>query len=260
MRLLLVSVVLLAVTSAAHAEIKNKVVSYQHDGKTFKCYLAWDDAQSGKRPGVLVFPEWWGLNEYAKKRADQLAALGCVALAVDLYGDGKVTDNPKESGAWAGALRKDIQDWLGRSLEAIKLLKSDDKVDPDRMAAMGYCFGGSTSLMLAHHAAPLKAVVSFHGALLEPTDEQAKSIKTKILICHGADDSFIPEELIGKVKAAYDRNKVDYRFVAYPGAQHSFTVQGADARGLKGIRYNEAADRQSWEDMRKLFTQAIGAK
>ena len=247
---------LLGVIDPARAAVQSRTVKYQHGGMTFHGYVAWDDAQAGKRPGVLVFPEWWGLNEYAKKRAEQLAALGYVAVAADPYGEGKVTNNPKESGAWAGGLRKDVKEWHGRATAAMKALTDMDNVDASKIAAIG--FGGSTCLMLANHGEPLKAVVSFHGALPVPTDEEAKAVKAKILICHGADDSFIPEETIKKVKETYDRNKTDYKFIAYPGAQHSFTVAGADDRGLKGIRYNEPADRQSWAEMGKLFGEVLG--
>ena len=187
-----------ALTAQAQADVKTKAVTYTHDGVTFKGHLAWDDATVGKRPGILVVHEWWGINEYAKKRAEQLAALGYVAFAADMYGDGKTTDNPKESGQWAGALRKDIKTWRGRAAASLKVLEDDDKVDAAKLASIGYCFGGSTSIMLAHTGANVKAVVSFHGALLVPEADQAKAIKAKILICHGADDAFIPEETIQK--------------------------------------------------------------
>ena len=246
-----------ALTAQAQADVKTKAVTYTHDGVTFKGHLAWDDATVGKRPGILVVHEWWGINEYAKKRAEQLAALGYVAFAADMYGDGKTTDNPKESGQWAGALRKDIKTWRGRAAASLKVLEDDDKVDAAKLASIGYCFGGSTSIMLAHTGANVKAVVSFHGALLVPEADQAKAIKAKILICHGADDAFIPEETIQKTKAAYDANKVDYLFESYPGAVHSFTVRGADDRGNKGMRYDEKADKQSWESMRKLFKERL---
>ena len=248
---------MVALAGPSMAEVKTKAVTYTHDGVTFKGHLAWDDAASGKRPGVLVVHEWWGINDYAKKRAEQLAALGYVAFAADMYGDGKVTDNPKESGQWAGALRKDPKTWDGRAKASLKVLEDDSKVDATKLASIGYCFGGSTSMMLAHVGANVKAVVSFHGSLLVPEPDQAKAIKAKILICHGADDSFIPEELIQKTRSAYDAAKVDYVFESYPGAVHSFTVRSADDRGMKGMRYNENADKQSWESMRKVFAEKL---
>jgi len=245
-------------THPAAAAIKTKDVSYTYDGTTMKGVLVWDDAQTGKRPGVLVVHEWWGLNDYAKKRAEQLAGLGYVAFACDMYGDGKLVDNPKDAGMLAGGLRKDHKAWMGRALAAVKVLQDDPNVDASKIAAIGYCFGGSTALELANTAGPIVAAVGFHAALPPIDAEKAKKIKARILIAHGADDSFIPDEAIKQTKDAYDAAKVNYRFVAYPGAVHSYTVPDADARNLKGIRYNAAADRQSWDDMKKLFAEAFG--
>lgn len=243
---------------SASAEIKTKAVTYEHNGTAMTGFLYWDDAIAGTRPGILVFPEWWGLNDYAKKRAEQLAGLGYVAMASDLYGQGKVTDDPKVAGTIAGTLRKDPKEWMGRARAAMKTLMGAEHVDKSKIGAIGYCFGGSTALELANTGAPLAAAVGFHAALPPITAEKAKDIKARILIAHGADDAFISEESIRETKAAYDAAKVHYRFLAYPGAVHSFTVPGADDRNIKGIRYNAAADRQSWQDMRMLFAEAFG--
>lgn len=247
-----------AISGRAEAAIKTKTVTYTYDGVTMKGTLAWDDAQTGKRPGVLVVHEWWGLNDYAKKRAEQLAGMGYVAFAADMYGDGKLVDNPKDAGMLAGGLRKDHKTWMGRALAAVKVLQDDPNVDASKIAAIGYCFGGSTALELANTASPIVAAVGFHAALPPIDAEKAKKITARILIAHGADDSFIPDEAIKQTKDAYDAAKVNYRFVAYPGAMHSYTVPDADARNLKGIRYNAAADKQSWSDMTKLFGEAFG--
>lgn len=244
--------------NSADAAIKTREVSYTHDGVTMKGYLAWDDAKTGKRPAVLVVHEWWGLNDYAKKRAEQLAGMGYVAFAADMYGNGKVVDNPKDAGMLAGGLRKDHAAWMGRANAAVKVLQDDPNVDASKIAAIGYCFGGSTALELANTASPIVAAVGFHAALPPIDAEKAKKIKARILIAHGADDTFISDESIKQTKDAYDAAKVNYRFVAYPGAVHSYTVPGADERNIKGIRYNAAADRQSWEDMQKLFGEAFG--
>ena len=140
-------------------------MTYQHDGMTFKGVLAWDDKVQGKRPGVLVVHEFWGLNDYAKKRAQQLAELGYVAFACDMYGEGKVTEHPKEAAKMAGEVRKDVKAWRGRALAALKILQDHELVDSKKLASIGYCFGGSTSLQLAYAGADIAAVVSFHGAL-----------------------------------------------------------------------------------------------
>ncbi len=240
------------------AAVKTETVTYQVGSKSFKSFLAWDDAAQGKRPGVIVFPEFWGLNDYAKKRAEQLAGMGYVALAADMYGDGKTTEHPKEAGALAGGVRKDTKEWEARANAALKVLQDNSMVDGKKLGAIGYCFGGSTALQLAYSGADLAAAVSFHGALIVPTEEQTKAVKGKILICHGALDTFIPEETAQKTRAALDKGQVDYEMVYYGGAVHSFTNPDADKKGLKGIAYNASADRRSWEAMYDLFKETLG--
>jgi len=256
--LILVAGLCAMMAQSAQAAIKTKDVTYSYDGTTMKGLLVWDDAQTGKRPGVLVVHEFWGLSDYTKKRAEQLAGLGYVAFACDMYGGGKLAETPKEAGALAGGLRKDHKTWMGRALAALKVLQDDSNVDASKLAAIGYCFGGSTALELANTASPIAAAVGFHAALPPVDAEKAKKITARILIAQGADDTFITDESIKQTKDAYDAAKVNYRYVAYPGAVHSYTVADADARNLKGIRYNAAADRQSWDDMKKLFGEAFG--
>src|SRR5436190_109121 len=154
-RLLLAAAVVATAAGGARAEVKTKEIRYQHGGVTFKGHLAWDDAVKGKRPGVLVVHEWWGLNDYARKRAEQLAGLGYVAFACDMYGEGKVTQHPKEAQAMATEVRKNLKTWVGRAQEALKVLKAQDGVDGSKVAAIGYCFGGSTALQLAYSGADL---------------------------------------------------------------------------------------------------------
>jgi dienelactone hydrolase len=199
---------------------------------------------------------WCSLNDYAKRRAEQLAKLGYLAFACDMYGEGKIAQHPKEAGQMAGEVRKNLKTWLGRAEAGLKVLRDNEMVDRKRLAAIGYCFGGSTVLQLAYSGADLDAVVSFHGAL--PIPESTKDIKAKILICHGQKDTFIPDETIKKVRAALDAGNVNYKFISYPDAVHSFTVPEADKVGMKGIAYNAAADKQSWEEMLRLFKEALG--
>jgi dienelactone hydrolase len=255
---LLAAVVLTTAVPAAGAAVQTKVITYDHDGTNLKGFLAWDDSAQGKRPGVLVFHEWWGLNDYARDRAKQLAGLGYVAFCPDMYGDGKVTTHPAEAGKMATEARANAKTWLGRAQAGLKVLLNQETVDPKRVAAIGYCFGGSTALLLAFSGADLAAAVSFHGALPVPTAEQARNTKARILICHGALDSFIPEETIQKVRAALEAGKVDYEMIYYGGAVHSFTVPDADKAGVKGLSYNAAADRRSWQAMRDLFHEVFG--
>lgn len=244
----------------ARAEVKTKTVTYECDGVKLKGYLAWDDAAQGKRPGVLVVHEWWGLNDYARKRAEQLAGLGYVAFACDMYGAGKSTEHPKEAAAMAGAVRKNLDTWLGRARAGLKVLQGDKHVDASRVAAIGYCFGGSTVQQLAFHGADLAAVVSFHGAPVVPTDASAGKVKAKILLCTGALDPFIPEAKLHDQRRALDQLKADYQMIFYGGAQHSFTVPDIGARNVKGLAYNAEADRRSWQDMLQLFRETLNTK
>ena len=244
--------------TSAQAKIQTKPVDYAYGGVTMKGYLARDDAVSGKRPGVLVVHEFWGLNDYAKRRAEQLAGMGYVAFAADMYGNGKTAEHPEDAKAMMETVRQNIATWRGRANSALAALRGVPETDPSRIAAIGYCFGGATVLQLAYGGTDLKAVVSFHGAL--PVPETTKNIPktTKILILHGADDSFVSAKTIQDVKAALDSGKVDYRFISYPGAVHSFTVKEAGDDPKKGTAYNAEADRLSWQEMTKLFQSALG--
>ena len=206
---------------------------------------------------------WWftngGASTITRKRAEQLASLGYVAFAADMYGEGKVTTHPQEAGQMAGEVRKNVKTWQGRAQAALKVLQDHELVDSTKIAAIGYCFGGATALELAYTGADLAAVVTFHGALPVPEPEQAKAVKAKILICHGALDSFIPEATIQKVRDAFEEAKVNYEMNYYGGAVHSFTVPEADKAGMKGIAYNAAADQRSWRAMLRLFGEVLVA-
>ena len=246
--------------STVWGAVKTETITYGVGDKTFKGVLAYDDALKSKRPGILVVHEFWGLNDYARKRAEQLAGLGYVAFAVDMYGDGKTTEHPKEAGAMAALVRMNQKEWLARANAGLQILRDHPLVEGKSLAAIGYCFGGSTALQLANSGADIKAAVSFHGALPIPTEDDAKGIKAKILICHGAADSFIKEDTILKMRGVYDKAGVDYQMIYFGGAVHSFTVPDADPKKLAGIRYDPAADRRSWAAMRALFNEVFEAK
>ena len=248
---------ILALAGTAGAAVKSKDIEYEHDGTKLKGIVYFNDAAKGKQPAVIVFHEWWGLNDYAKKRAEMLAEMGYVAFAADMYGDGKVTEHPDDARKMATAVRMNQAQWLGRAQAALKVIQGLE-VDKDNIAAIGYCFGGSTALVLAYSGAPLKAVSTFHAGLPTPTPEQAKAIKARILINNGADDTFVSKESIDKFKAALDAAGAKYQFENYPGAVHSFTVKEADKVGMKGMAYNEPADTKSWQKMRDLFKEALG--
>jgi dienelactone hydrolase len=241
------------------AAVVTKTVDYEYDGAKLKGFLAYDDASKDKRPGVLVVHEWWGLNDYAKTRCKQLAELGYVAFAPDMYGDGKIAAHPEDAKTMATAVRSNVKVWRGRAEAGLKQLAGQPAVDPSKLAAIGYCFGGSTCLELAYSGADLKAVVTFHAGLPAPTPEEAKAVKARVLICNGADDTFISEKDIGAIKEAFDKAGVKYTFENFPGAVHSFTVPGADKEGMKGMKYDKIADEKSWRMMQDLFKQTLGS-
>jgi dienelactone hydrolase len=253
MRSLILTAVLLCGAGSALAEVKSRKVEYIYDGTTFFGQMFWDDAVKGKRPGVLVVHEWWGLDAYAKGRAEQLAKLGYVAFACDMYGNGDVVEHPMDANKMSSSVRKNVEVWRGRAAEALKQLTSSEHCDAKNVAAIGYCFGGSTCLQLAATGADLKAVVTFHAALPALKPEEAKAIKARVLVCHGADDKFIKPEAVEIFKKTMEDAKVNFVLESYPGAVHSFTVPDADARKIDGMAYNKAADEKSWAAMRKLF-------
>jgi dienelactone hydrolase len=246
------------VASSSQAAVQTKTIAYKHGDLECKGFLAWDDSVSGPRPGVLVVHEWWGLNDYARHRAEELAKAGYIAFAADMYGEGKSTTHPKEAGEMATKVRTNIEDWRKRATEALEVLKSQPQCDKTKLAAIGYCFGGSTALQLAYSGADLKAVATFHAALPVPTEDEAKQIKATLLICHGADDSFVPAKAIKTFRDALDNAGVKYEFVAYPGAVHSFTVPDADKQNIAGMKYDKAADEDSWKRMLELFQKTLG--
>ena len=261
MRTIGMSLLLLALAPAATwAAVKTEVVNYKVGDKPFKGFIAYDDAVKTKRPGILVVHEWWGLDAYARRRAEQLAGLGYVAFAADMYGDGKTTVHPTEAGEMAKMVRMNQKDWLARANAGLQVLRDHALVDGQKLAAIGYCFGGSTSLMMANSGLDIRAAVSFHGALPIPEPDDLKKVKAKILICHGAKDTFIKEDTIQKVRGAYDKAGVDYQMIYYGGAVHSFTVPEANEKKVEGLRYDPDADRRSWNAMRALFDEVFEGK
>jgi dienelactone hydrolase len=252
-RFLITLVLIMGYAACAHAELKTEVVGYKDGDVVLKGYFVWDDAIKGKRPGILVVHEWWGLNDYVKKRAQMLAKLGYVAFAADMYGDGKTTDHADKAREWSTQVRSNVEAWQKRALLGLDILRTNELVDHTRIAAVGYCFGGSTVMELAYAGAVLDGVVSFHGSMPVATPDQASHIRTKILIAHGSADSFIPAEQIAKFEAALDQAHVDWRMVVYGGAHHAFTNPNADDYGIENLRYNKEADQNSWTEMKRFF-------
>lgn len=256
----LAGLIVLAAASPVWGAVQTKAVSYKDGTVELEGFLAWDDAKTGRRPGVLVVHEWWGLNDYARDRARQLAEMGYVAFACDMYGKGKLTDKPAEAREMATAVRSDVSGWRKRAIAGLNVLREQKNVDAGRIGAIGYCFGGSTCLQLAYAGEEVKAVVTFHAALPAITPEEAKKIRSQIVVCHGAADTFIPESAIQSFKAALDEAKVKYEFVSYPKVVHSFTVPDADLRKIEGMKYDKAADEDSWKRMKELFQKTLDGK
>ena len=254
---LFAGLVVISLGQSLLAAVQTKSVTYQDGNVTCRGYLAYDDAGTGPRPGGLVGHEWWGLDDYAKQRSRELAELGYIAFAADMYGDGKTVDHPKDAGAMAGQVRANVENWRKRAQAALAVLKSQPNCDATKLAAMGYCFGGSTALQLAYSGADLKAVATFHAALPAPTAAEGQAIQPKLLICNGADDSFIPATAIAAFRSAVESAKVDYEFVNYPGTVHSFTVPSADKHGIAGMKYNADADKDSWARLQKLLANTL---
>lgn len=241
------------VAGGALAAVKTKTIEYTDGGVTLKGMLAWDDAVSGKRPGVLLIHEWWGLNDYAMSRTKQLAAEGYVAFALDMYGGGKVTEHPKQAGEWAKQVSPHR---VARAIAGLAVLKAQPQVDAANTAAIGYCFGGSTVAAMAYANADVKAVVSFHGSL-PPAGEEVVSIKPRVLVQHGRDDPFIPAERITAFQAGLDRAGADWEMTIYSGTRHGFTNPDASKYGMDALAYNETADKRSWAAMLRLFDETL---
>jgi dienelactone hydrolase len=266
-RILIVLLALLSLTvyagpAAAKPMVEGKDVQYSAGGVVLKGYLAYDKSVKGKRPGVLVVHEWWGLNDYARKRANMLAEMGYVALAVDMYGDGKQATHPDDAGKFSSELMKNFDMAKTRFGAAMDFLKKQPSVDPDRIAAIGYCFGGGVVLNMARQGVDLKGAASFHGSLAAVKPASPGSVKAKVLVLHGADDKFTTPEQIETFKQEMKDAGADFRFIAYPGAVHSFTNPDADNLGKKfnlPLAYNAEADKKSWDELKK-FLAAIFKK
>jgi dienelactone hydrolase len=257
MKKILIAAALILQAGFAHAAIQGETVSYTENGIELEGYLAYDDANETRRPGVLVVHEWKGLGDYAKRRARELAELGYIAFAADIYGKGVRPENHEEAGATAGVYKNDRSLMRERILAAFNVLKEHPFAEPSKIGAIGYCFGGTTVLELARSGADVKGVVSFHGSLSTPQPADAKNIKGKVLVHHGADDTFVPEAEIEAFKKEMADAGVDMRFVAHQGAVHSFTVPEAGDDPSKGMAYDEKADRASWESMKEFFSEVF---
>lgn len=248
-------------TTDAVPMVKSEEVSYAADTLTMNGYLAFDSNMTGKRPGILVVHEWWGHNDYARRRADMLAEMGYVALAVDMFGNGKQAAHPQDAMKFTQEVFASLDGAKARFEAALNTLKQNENVDAENIGAIGYCFGGSVVLSMANAGYDLDAIAAFHSGVGLPIwPESPGVVKGNILVCNGADDTFISPESITMFKNKMDSAAVSYTFIDYPGAIHGFTSVEADENGKKfgiPLAYNAAADSASWEEMKKLLSTSF---
>jgi dienelactone hydrolase len=252
----ILALMIVLTAGVGRAAVKGEPVDYKADGVTLKGYLAYDDEVEGKRPGVLVVHEWWGHNAYARKRAEMLAGLGYTAFALDMYGEGKQAEHPKDAMKFATEVMQNLDVARKRFLAALEVLKNHETTDPERTAAIGYCFGGGVVLQMARDGVDLDGVVSFHGSLATSDPAEPGEVKAKILVCHGGADQFSTPEQIESFKKEMDAAGADYTFKVYEGAKHSFTNPDADEFAKEfglPLGYDEKADKASWAEMQEFF-------
>lgn len=241
---------------SAQAEIVGKTIDYQAGDVVLSGYLAYETTVYEPRPVVLVVHEWWGHNQYAQERARELARMGYVGFAIDMYGKGKKAHHPKDAKAFSSEIKKNLPEMTKRFKAAMEIAKISRRTDASQMAAIGYCFGGGVVLEMARQGIPLKAVASFHGGLTTDHPAQPGAVKAKLLVANGADDPVVSAESITAFKAEMDKAGADYTFINYPGAKHSFTNPDADRFGEEfnmPLAYNPEADQASWKELEKLL-------
>jgi len=234
-------------------------VTYASDSTNLKGYIAYDENKKGKRPGILIVHEWWGHNDYVRQRADMLAELGYTAIAVDMYGNGKQAQHPDDAGKFAQSVMTNLPEAEARFSAAINLLKNQESVDREKIAAIGYCFGGSVALTMANSGADLDAVAAFHSGVALPIMPN-NDLKARVLVCNGAADPFISQESITAFKSAMDSIGAKYEYFSYPGVKHSFTSKEANANGEKfklPLAYDAEADQKSWASLQELLNDVF---
>jgi dienelactone hydrolase len=262
MRALVVGVLCaVAMVTGAQAAIKEEPVTYTDGQTTMKGFLVYDDAVTGKRPGIIMVHEWWGITPHIHNEAKKFAQQGYTALIADMYGDAKTADNPKDAGALSGGVMKDPAAMQSRFKAAQALLAKQATVNPQKIGAVGYCFGGAVVLNMARTGDDLVAVAGFHASLGLNTPAPAPgTVKAKILILNGADDPFVKREQYDTLKKDFDAAKADYKIIEYPGAVHAFTNPEATALGEKfhlPLRYDAKVDAEAKAEASKMFDASL---
>jgi dienelactone hydrolase len=257
MRLWIFALSSLLLAGPAVGEIIGKSLDYKHGDVALQGYIAYDDKVKDPRPGVILVHEWWGLTDHMKSMTRELAAMGYVAFALDMYGAGVVTDKADQAGKLAGQFGKDDALRRARAKAGYDALLATNLVDKSRIAAIGFCFGGTTVLHMAYSGLDLVGVVSFHGALVPPADADTGKIKAKILVLHGADDPLVPADTVTKFQDGVRKAKADWQMMYYGGAVHSFTNPGADKVGIDGVKYDARADKRSRAHMKLFFDEVF---
>ncbi len=240
----------------AQAELRTETVEYTLGDQAFSGYLAWDDESEGARPGVLVVHEWWGHNEFAREQAEQLAAAGYTAFALDMYGEGKLAEHPDTAQEFMKEATKDPEQIKARFLKAKEILQNHESVNADKIAAQGYCFGGAVVLNMARMGVELDGVVSYHGALASPVQAEPGKVKAEIQVYTGGADPMVPAEQVAGLVQEMQLAGVDLTLVSFPGVKHSFTNPGADAFAEKfgmPVGYDEGAARRSWDGTLQFY-------
>lgn len=255
MKTMLMLLVGVLAPTLAFSQIHTEAVDYKQDGTVLEGFVAHKEDMKGRNPGVLVVPDWMGVSDHDKSIAKKLADLGYVAFVADIYGKGVRPANAQEAAAQATKYKSDRKLMRERVNAALDQLKTYGQVDPARIAAIGYCFGGTTVLELARSGANIAGVVSFHGGLSTPTPEDAKNIKAKVLVLHGADDPYVPPEEVAAFQQEMRKGNVDWQMVFYANAVHAFTTPAAGNDKSKGAAYEEKADKRSWEAMKSFFKE-----
>ncbi len=255
----LVFIAILGLTTTAQAEVLTQEIEYTQSGTTLKGYLAYDSAIKGKRPGILVVHEWWGHNEHARDRARMLAEIGYTALAVDMYGDGKIADHPKKAGEFMNAAFNNWETSQARFNKAKEVLQSHKTVDAERIGAIGFCFGGAVSLRMARGGADLDGVVAFHSSL--PLQPAVTNMKASVLVINGSQDGFLKPETVASFSSQMMAGNVDFTYMNMQGVKHSFTNKQADEFREKfdigALEYNKKADERSWAAMENFFQRVF---